>query len=82
MTEKQRTQQSNAIWLEIGRHLRARGLPAPPLTVRQCGVCGLPTITEYAETYCMICHQLVCATCRLGHDHNFGPPFGMRPIDS
>lgn len=37
--------------------------------VQPCGICGLPTITEFAVTYCTTCHALLCATCRDNHQH-------------
>lgn len=49
--------------------------------IQSCGVCGLPTITTWRSTYCLTCHHLVCVTCQDGHEHNFGPPIGMEPID-
>jgi hypothetical protein len=50
--------------------------------IRACGICGLPTVVQYAQTHCVVCHKLLCTACQdLGHVHNFGPPFGAEPID-
>ena len=59
-------------------YLNSYGMPDD---VRDCEVCGLPTIVTLALTFCVTCHKLLCVTCQDGHAHNFGAPFGSEPID-
>lgn len=52
-----------------------------PDSIRSCEVCGSPTIVQFVQTFCMVCHKLICVTCQGGHVHNLGPLVGMPPID-